>query len=125
MPVHQRNIQYTDATNFEKVLQQGRTLAFECPWSNTGKFRRIIGDENVSATDQLQRQFAFTDAGVAGNQYTGAVYVHHYTVHDLAVRQVLHQEIPQTLLQLAVPKLRLKNRDRLAHGQRYDRGWGR
>ena len=98
--VHAGDVQHAKPAHFEKVLQQRWATAFERTRCQAGEFRSVVGDQDVPAGDQLECNLALADAGVAGDQDSGAVDVHHHPVDDLPRGQFAGQQIAQLLAQL-------------------------
>jgi hypothetical protein len=45
------------------------------------QLNRIVGDESVTARNQLQRKFAFAQARFAGNEYAESEHIHEDAVY--------------------------------------------
>jgi hypothetical protein len=64
-----------------KSIQRGRTGAFQHIGGHAGQGWGIVGDQPMTATDQLQGQFAFADPAAAGDQHTQTEHFQQFAVH--------------------------------------------
>ncbi|SKN28460.1 Uncharacterised protein [Mycobacteroides abscessus subsp. massiliense] len=94
------DIEYAQTTYFEEITQHRRTTAFQHFRAGTEELDRIIGNQAVTARNQLQCQFALTQAGLSGNEYAHFKYIQKYAVLDGGSSQCTLQINPQNVHQV-------------------------
>jgi hypothetical protein len=77
----------------------------------------------VTARNQFQSQFAFSEAGFAGDQYADTQYVHEDAVHRDALCKFFRQIHAQIVDDLCGRQRRRKQRNVLGVADRHDAGW--
>ncbi|MNE65222.1 hypothetical protein D3C80_1606850 [compost metagenome] len=70
-----------------------RRTAMQLPIRGLPDFYCIIGNESMTALNQLQRRFAFTNSAPSSNQHAHTINIHQYTVDRSSWRQLLLQEV--------------------------------
>ena len=73
-------INNANAPQLHKVANVAGRRTHQCFVADLANFHRIIGDQSVSALDQLYGRLTFTRAALTGNEYTFAVHLHQHTV---------------------------------------------
>ena len=83
----------------------------------------IVGDQAVTARNQLKAELALAEAGVARYQHADAEHIHEHAMHDDALRQLLRQIHTQVVDHLRRRQRRGKQRDVLfvANGENVGR----
>ena len=94
------DIEYAQAAYFEEITQHRRATAFQHFWTGTEKFDCIIGNQAVAARNQLQCQFALTQAGLSSNEYAHFKYIQKYAMLDGGSCQCPLQINPQNVHQV-------------------------
>ena len=68
------------APHFEEIPENWRAASFQRFGRRAVKFDDIIGDQPMAATDELQRQLAFSDRRRAGDQDTDLQHIEKYAM---------------------------------------------
>ncbi|MPN62515.1 hypothetical protein SDC9_210264 [bioreactor metagenome] len=89
------DVENAEAAYFEEITNQRGAVAFEGFRCDMLEFDDVVGHQPVTACDQLQRQLAFADAGIALDEDAHAQHFEKHTVlrgrFGQALRQVMAQ----------------------------------
>ena len=66
------HVEHAETAHFHEVAQFVRADAGDGVGFGASKFRRVVDDESMAAGQQIQGQFAFANAWLAGDQHAGA-----------------------------------------------------
>src|SRR3990167_816925 len=78
---HEPHVQDAQTAYFQVIREQRRTLAHDHVRADADKLHGIVRDQAVIARQQLEREFAFADAGLARDQHAHAHDFHVHAVH--------------------------------------------
>ena len=99
------DVEDTQAADFQQILQQIRTGAVEHVGRDLGEFRRVVGDQTMTAGHQLQREFAFSGARVARDEHADGIDLHEHAVHR-EPRREFSREVVLQMIEQFVPASR-------------------
>ena len=91
------DVDQPEAAHFEEILEQRRAAALERRRRDARDLDHVVRHQPLAPADELQRELALANAGIAGDQHTDAEHVHQHAVAFRGIGEPLGEVIRQLL----------------------------